>query len=1159
MAAVSTALLSDSRWNLIEAPIQNRDVHLNWLLQSDPNSLFLNYEKMRLGDVSMTQAEKWLANAHTRTDTLNSTYNLDYQVPKVGARDMNAYDDWSDNNSHANSTHFRLRMPNFNQPSRNHFNDVASPNMPTSIYKPDTGGTPVSGYFQFNQSVADSYEPMDLDLRTLNNSEQHLIFDNKDRRGTMHTLPSLNKTPRRTLNNSGNYHEPRRSIGGPLMRLNSEENSVNMSIAQNQDGFRRGALNNSLSSHSPFGRSSLFQPSKPGSKWAHTVDRKHHPKSRFGSLFGLQPAGSLHQTPNPHAKSIPQQSPFRQVSYKTPHQKSGFANQFGFQGKSPVTSQRTLQDGLFRVNSLPNIPSLSNYPSKLTDARDKKTSIFELKSITERREDENERRLSQHLDDVRESPSTRPNLFARSLKQRNSQSTSKMGIREKSGESVSNVSKGVLAQPKGSESGGAGNGVSSASNNQSKTLLKNFRSFEVSSDQEDNEDNTLIVKTQPEMIFFSKNSEDQRIGINCSINGRTDRAKKIDSLNLLTGLTKESQPKLATGNPKALCKEMPHSVKKKPSIFGDLTKISPKIKKIKIKKNYHKSHKGKKINLKIDNSKIIEQLATRPPEEGSEHMNPCGSPHPTSLFNFQAKAPGLWDQLANADEGGSHMENDIKGVKNKKILKINLQSKRGHSERMASPVSQPFSSPNPVAPGRTRFGLFSSMQKIRDQPKSSRVAVKWQNPKSLFASQLMSNRKPKPLRPYSMTPNPKHSRAISSFSQNRLATKNQILDSQLFAKSNFLGKNPFQTGPQDAPNVNFRNLLKVGAGVTQTKQYRVNPESSFLSRKLESTPPIRNANIVSSSPHELNFLEEHLNMHYDASDLFVPKTISSNRRVNDLNLSHSGPMHSKLVNGPGAHLEDQRTQSRFASGRERMGAIAMPGQAVNLQSHRLNDYRANRPERYAQARQPNPFFANQQNFPLVIPNYNQVQYIPAQANNMRNQMDPRLANGAPVYPQNPRIGPLENYHLNHAPEKLMTFLHPKGSLFQRQYEQKVFGNGQTQALNPAHDVGAQQEFTVQENAKDEGTEAEKPKKREEGNEKKSKRKRRRRRNRNKNKNQKKADKGGKSTQYQKYEKEDLNYEESRRNGYNRGNYWEEDEDREERYPRRKKRYQRRNY
>lgn len=772
--------------------------------------------------MTMTPADNHMGKPFTRTDTLRSTHNFDQRLSKMGARESNMNEDWSDNNSHTTSTHFRLRMPGMYQPSRTYFNDIASPNLPTSLYKPDAGGTPVSGFFQFNQSVADSNEHVELDLHTLNNSDQHLIFDTKDRRSTFHMLPNLVKTPHKNLNSSG-YEHPR-NLGGPLMRPDSKGNSLNMSFPRNLDTLQRGNLNNSLSSHSPFGRSSLFQPTQSGPNWTQTVGPKNHPKSRFGSLFGSRLGGSFHNNSNAHFDSNLQKSIFGQTQHKTPNPKSRIANPFTFKRKSPVTPQK----GPLRVNSLPNIPSLRSLSTKLLDPRDKKTSIFELKSITERREDENERKMSQHLEDPRESPSNGLRLFSHSSRQKNSGDTSKMGAYEKSGGSNSDLSKGLLIHTKGSfgkysESGGRsqsgvsgklGNEVSSTSINQSKGLMKNFRSFDDFSEKDKFENVGESGKAEPEMIFLGKNRENGRTGK--EKDGQNEQTKLVnsDSLRLSKMLSNQMKREPIGGNSKSLFQEPSKVTKKKMSIFGGLSKITPKIKKIKNKKTNPKINKTKQLTSTIDNSKIIEQLTKNTEHPETKPQNPlnfdtCGPPQPTSLFNFQTKNASLWDPFATAKETNSRLIDHVDQDPRKKRLKIVLKSKLGHSDRPASPVSQHFLSPNPATQTRPIFGLFNSMQKIRDLTNFSQASDSQNLSESLFVSQLVPNKKTKVTKPYSMTPNLKHNWDFSSFSKIRNPSKKQFFGGKQFAKTNFLGQNPFKMSGNNAPNVNLGNLLKV--------------------------------------------------------------------------------------------------------------------------------------------------------------------------------------------------------------------------------------------------------------------------------------------------------------------------------------------------------------
>lgn len=335
-----------------------------------------------------------------------------------------------------------------------------------------------------------------------------------------------------------------------------------------------------------------------------------------------------------------------------------------------------------------------------------------------------------------------------------------------------------------------------------------------------------------------------------------------------------------------------------------------------------------------------------------------------------------------------------------------------------------------------------------------------------------------------------------------------------------------------------------------------------MSRKLESTPPIRNSNIVSSSPNDFNFLEDQLNLRYDAGDLFVPKKISSNRIMNDLNLSHSGPLSSGLINTSGRHMKDQRNQAQFAGKSGQRNMAEMPERAVNLQNQYQADFRATVPGGYAPVGEPKPFFGNSQNFPLVIPNYNQVQYFQPQTNTLQrpHPMGPGFVNVAPEHVPRQMGHQFEHYQMNAPPGKLMTFLHPRGSLFQRQYESKVFGNRPAQPQNLSGFVGNVGHFQMQNQVQNNPIETQKNKANPKGKEKKNKRKRRRK---NKNKGQKKPKNDAKNSNQknqaeQNNKRETANKPQPKKKKYYQGNYWDEDYEEEEgRYSRRAKKYPRR--
>jgi hypothetical protein len=829
---------------------------------------------------------------------------------------------------------------------------MTSPNLPTSLYyQENEANLSHQKNFQFSQSIADSGDYTELELRTLNNSEQRRIYENQDRRGTLNIIPNLTnlKNFNEMYQRDSDFNQ---RSGSNFLRLNSHGalTDVNQSRKLNFDP-RTTNLNNSSFSY-------INTPSSVQIPLNSNIPHRVHEK--FGSLIVPNQKKTFHRN---SIANIPPDHPSLFQQKRRQRINSGHvSSQYIFNPPSPMTPQK-LSNKIkarksFKVNSLPNIPNNISMPS--VEKKEQKMSIFGLKSIKEKHEDEPERKISQSFDGQNSISGMDQQLFIFS---KNSQSQGKSQNSKNYSKKISVQSSSNLSNPVNSVKNKSSlYKFSQAKNQYSDTekslftdplnnskdarelLLKNFRSFEV----EDKEENLQDQQN----ILFGRNLGNIR-NSNKEILADLDivlQKKTANSNNLLRILSPENK-QLGLDlyvNSKSLRKESLTLGKSRSSFFGDKFKISPKIQK---KKNIKRKRQKEKLqqNVKLEKNDV-----------SGVKMPILENPYPTSLdssirlkssnlFNFQTDHITTKNTFINQNpQKKSLFENKIRPNKKKFFdlkIKKNIINQSGSEKRLLSPMSH-FLSPHPVESTKSNF-LFNSSQKIENSYK------KYQYQQELN-SKFLSNQKPKS-KYYSLTPNPKNN--------NLFPQKNQ----GLFDKLN--------------------------------KNYQKN---------MESTPPIRNSNIINPSSYDIPLMSDHQKSPYVNKDLFIPKKISSRRLVNDLNLSHSGAPSSSFINNiSGRQIEDGKMNSQMnLMNTQNPFKSAQMGNFMQVKNMHQGTF---------------PIQNNylQKEFPLIIPQNNQVNY------NMRNSKE--------IY----NSGMANNFGQE---ANLMTFLDPRGSLFQRQYEQKVFGN-----------------------------------------------------------------------------------------------------------------------
>jgi hypothetical protein len=284
-------------------------------------------------------------------------------------------------------------------------------------------------------------------------------------------------------------------------------------------------------------------------------------------------------------------------------------------------------------------------------------------------------------------------------------------------------------------------------------------------------------------------------------------------------------------------------------------------------------------------------------------------------------------------------------------------------------------------------------------------------------------------------PNPYKETTLNKNSQNMLGVLNPLLSplpqesthqNQTTTRFNFLSSkkvksqkqysltpNPKQTSQTTfQPNRKSSKLLELKLGLPNSKKV-TEDSSSFL---MNSTPQIRNSNIVTSSSYN------------NPLDLFTPKLLPSKRTLPEQSLSNS------------ALLSSQNLPNKFSSRNVSTTNIASSSQKVNLPFQQPNPFTSIFNSK--QILNPGPVYTNTSSlqmqghlnpgssypydFSLQIPPTNKVQYS---AWNNNTTSNPNVGNG------------YSNYFLGHPPQgELMNFLGARGSILQRQFEQKVFNN-----------------------------------------------------------------------------------------------------------------------
>jgi hypothetical protein len=887
------------------------------------------------------------------------------------------------------------------------------------LYYQDNDTNANSKLYKFNQSVADSGDYQDLDLQTINNSEQQRIFENYDRRKTLNLIPKL----KNNFNGSAYYRDNeltpnRKGSESYFFRMNSQNNLHDQNQSRNMNfDPRQLHLSRSQSSYSPFGNTN------PNSSIQIPLNGQvpKHVQEKFGSILVSQ------QNQKPFHRNSIASIPSEHPSLFQQQKRQRINSQYIFNPSSPMTPQRSSGKHLplrksFKVNSLPNIPNLVQSKRSI-DKKDPKKSIFGLKSIEEQYEDKPERKISQSFDGQKEhdlfnfsriNQNQHKSQMNRtsSLNKRNNQSTSnklsnRPSVSSKNKSSFVKVSNNSKVKTPSEQESSLFSDPHKNPKDARDFLLQNFRSFEV-------EDSSENLKDQQDIIFGRKlTNKESNKKILADLDIVLQKKINLAPTNLLHILSPEQKgmKKDLFVNSKSLRKESLMVGKSKSTFLGDQYKISPKIQK---KKNNRKIRIKEKLKSSFQNFKL-EKGQAQPNKASTQSKLFNGNPYPTSLdssirqknnnanlFNFETsnnkKTTFMNPYHQQSLFQNSKNDQNFKGTK--KILNLKLKKKIEYSaseKKLLSPNLH-FLSPHPTESKNSTF-LFNSMHKLD----SNKPKFKLQNQVTKRNMNFFSDQKVRPNKLYPLTPNPKNTPNL--FSQ---------------TKSIF--------------NQN-KNLEKIQQQIPSQQNY------NQMSSNLQSTPPIRNSNIVSSSIYDLHLKNDPSKSLYESKDLFVPKRIPSKRLVNDLELSYSGAPSSSFItsNISGRHLDDVHpnihsqvklrtgfnSQNPFISSQKMNNFSEIP-----IQNNRTSAY--NYPSNINQ----NTFLSNK-DFALIIPQNNQIHYAPPfQQPPIRNQHDLMKVN-------------MMNPNQFQPQQNLMAFLNPRGSTFQRQFEQKIFGNHQNHRLSEA--------------------------------------------------------------------------------------------------------------
>ena len=853
--------------------------------------------------------------------------------------------------------------------------ELTSPNIRTSLYNQEHDHKN-NNYYAFNKSIADSADYTELELRTLDNSEQRRIMESHDRRGTMNIIPNLVNL--KNFNESAyqrdSDYNPRGS-GSNFMRLNSHGTYTDVNQSRK---FNFDVRNEHMNRSAPFDYIQ-HTPSSVQIPLNSKIPKQVHDK--FGSLIVTNPKKPFHR--NSFANISHDQLSLFQQKRRQRINSHHVSSQFFFNPSSPMTPQKLSNHPIktrksFKVHSLPHIPdNIKSIPS--TDIKEQKKSIFGLKSIKEKHEDEPERKISQSFDGQNSMLGNKDQqLFAFSKNSHSHQKSKHYSKNKLSMQSSSNISQQHLNSTKNKNSlfkfsqntnNNSDNETSlfanSMNTNKKGVLLKNFRSFEVEDENIINKQNMIVGKGYGEL---NNNKE-----ILADLDIVLQKKKNESETNLLRILS----PKNKTlgldlyVNSKSLRKESLTLGKSRSSFIGDNYKISPKIQK---KKNLKRKRKKEQLQKSTQYAKNNNKsgMFTNQIIHDTSHPQSIDSSNrikSSSLFKF-TNNPVIDNTIKQNILRKGIFDNKIPSNK-KKFLNLKLQKKiinqSGSEKKLLSPMSH-FLSPHPAKSTKSHF-LFNSTQKLDPQYRKYQIN---HNLKSKF----LSNQKIKTNKYYSLTPNPKNN--------SKLSNKKGLFD--------------------------------------QLKSHNYNQKIK------ESTPPIRNSNIINSSSYEVPLLSDNSKSLFMNNELFVPKKISTRGLTNDLNLSHSGAPSSSFMTNNISGRQLDPTSNRVNS---QIGIINMINNQNPFKSNQMSNMMQMQknihPGTYQVGNIPqNNTYVYQKEFPLVIPQQNQMNYATIRNSNdlfhSRTQPHSNFGNGA----------------------NLMTFLDPRGSKFQRQFEQKIFENKQKQ-------------------------------------------------------------------------------------------------------------------
>lgn len=878
--------------------------------------------------------------------------------------------DFSDNNSYTTSANFRLRVPLQSNPSRPHFqfDSTSLHYQPSPLNYRDSVNLP-----DYGLKNPSNTESVDWEMKTLNNSEQMHIFETKDRRPTMNVLPNLHSRLNPDLAHSQKtdfYKNPQSRLFFP--RADSE-------VSRDQEG-------------------SLFRvfstPQRPVQSGTgvftnqqNSSDLFAHPpayiKEKFGSILVSKPKNyhrhSMASIPSESTPVLPGTRP-RNNSHKVPNQ-SLFVQPPPL-AESPSKSHR-FHPKPYKVSSMHTLPEKKHsfYSSRSIDKHSQKKSFFGLNIIKEKREDEPERKVSQSFDGPNSSSTPKHQLFPGGTNKGSRQKTGSRGTRHSGslkGLSHTSTSHVSLTRPNPNFSQTKSEYQASPFRPPTSTSLPlnnvntHFRSFQADSEKNiqkaDQVFNPRILGDELNSGPSKRRQEDQKYLV-FTDQSVENQQESVNQMPHLQNRSKEFYKLMSDSqNKQALFLHAMEGYDGKESgLFGNLPNQPGLVNSKSVKK---KSLFLQRIVEDEDLVKVSPKIQKKKKIWRQKRKE--------SLFKNLGKlnTHEAINQLSSREPAPPSKPDDIPYMHLASIdSKKNMATQKHHATFPRRPSENLLPSLNPLlspAPHQ-RYHPQQDTQGNNSSKKNRSMVF---NFSQKFSSQSIDNggglhfhssRKPKSPKMYSLTPNPKLS---SEYLSNNLRRSSKLLQVNL-----------------------ARDAAPFGTGI-------------------QGTPPIKNSNIVTNSSFTNQSLLQ--NLHPGATPFGQEPQMKRHAHPNKPQ-GQSGTFSSSLL-------------SSQAPSRPKVEARMFP--PSNPEPPAPAQFRQNNPFTAFPAGPSNPPSAQSykmanpsqsRNFPLQIPNQNQIQYSNWQA-----------------YPNNPVHVPLNQEKGTHSGGQLIDFLGARGSILQRQFEQKVF-------------------------------------------------------------------------------------------------------------------------